>query len=55
MFESPEEKTMPFSLFISAQRRKHIINSMMSKGEEKKSGERVMKNYKKSLEERFER
>jgi hypothetical protein len=41
-------ENIPFSLFISTQRRKKILASMMSKDpSEKKEGEKILANYKK--------
>jgi len=44
---------MPFNLFISAHRRKMIIDAMMKSGDQQKEGERIMQNYKKQLAERY--
>ena len=47
---------IPFSLFITAMRRKKILASMQSKDERvRKDGERILNNYKKQLAERLVR
>lgn len=49
-------ENIPFSLFISTQRRKKILASMMSKDpSEKKDGEKILANYKKQLAEKLAR
>ena len=43
-FEQPE---MPFSLFISMERRRRLLDAMMSKDdEEKQKGAMILNNYK---------
>ena len=52
---SKEKQNMPFNLFISAHRRKMIIDAMMKESgtHDQKEGERIMQNYKKQLAERY--
>ena len=47
---------IPFSLFISAQRRRKILNAMWSSDDQsKKEGEKILGNYKKQLAEKAAR
>ena len=47
---------IPFSLFISAQRRRKILSAMWSDDEKtKKEGEKILGNYKKQLAEKLAR
>jgi hypothetical protein len=47
---------IPFSLFISAQRRRKILNAMWSSDDQsKKDGEKILGNYKKQLAEKAAR
>ena len=49
-------ENIPFSLFISSCRRRKILQSMWGKDEKtKKSGEKVLGNYKKQLAEKLAR
>ena len=49
-------ENIPFSLFISTKRRKHILHSMFHENEEmRKKGERILSNYKKQLAEKLAR
>jgi len=49
-------ENIPFSLFISSQRRRKIMQSIMSKAEkEKRDGEKILNNYKKQLAEKLAR
>lgn len=49
-------KNVPFSLFISSQRRRKIIQSMQGKSEgDKREGEKILNNYKKQLAEKMAR
>ena len=49
-------ENIPFSLFISSQRRRKIIQSMRAKDEVlKKDGEKILNNYKKQLAEKLAR
>jgi type I site-specific restriction-modification system R (restriction) subunit len=50
---SKDKANMPFGLFISAHRRKMIIDSMMKEGSEQKTAERIKGNYQKQLNEKF--
>ena len=53
---SEGNKNMPFSLFISAHRRRMIIDSIKSKdADAKKKGEMILNNYKKQLAEKYAR
>ena len=46
-------KNIPFSLFISSQRRRKIIQSMQGKNDgDRKEGEKILNNYKKQLAEK---
>jgi len=47
---------MPFSLYISRERRKKILDSMMADTDnDKKHGETILNNYKKQLAEKMAR
>ena len=46
---------MPFSLFISMERRRKLLDSMMSEANDRKKGEMILHNYKKQLAERMAR
>lgn len=49
-------ENIPFSLFISSQRRRKILQSIWANNEkDKKEGERILANYKKQLAERLAR
>jgi len=49
-------ENIPFSLFISSQRRRKILQSMQAKDDRlKKDGEKILNNYKKQLAERLAR
>ena len=49
-------ENIPFSLFISLQRRRKIMQSMMADDAElKRDGEKILNNYKKQLAERMAR
>jgi uridine kinase len=49
-------ENIPFSLFISTQRRRKILQSMWSENErERKEGEKILANYKKQLAEKMAR
>ena len=51
-----KHENIPFSLFISTQRRRRILQSMCDSDEQiKKDGERVLNNYKKQLAEKLAR
>jgi hypothetical protein len=50
------QENVPFNLFISAQRRRKILQAMQSKdGLLKKDGEKILNNYKRSLAEKLAR
>jgi centrin-1 len=49
-------ENIPFSLFISSQRRRKILQSMWAKDDKlKKDGEKILANYKKQLAEKLAR
>jgi hypothetical protein len=50
-------ENMPFSLYVSSQRRRMILDSMMKDAgtQEQKKGEKILNNYKKQLAERMAR
>ena len=51
-----DNSNIPFSLFITTQRRRKILSSMWSGSErEKKEGEKILANYKKQLAEKLAR
>ena len=49
-------KNIPFSLYISGMRRRHIIAAIyVSSKTDQKEGEKILNNYKKALAERYAR
>lgn len=55
-FKLENNENAPFQLFISGWRRKMILDSMMGKSEkERKTGEKILENYKKQLADRMAR
>ena len=49
-----EMEHVPFNLFIQATRRKQLLNAIMGKGEDKRTGKRIFTNFKQQVKERGE-
>jgi len=46
---------VPLNLYISAQRRGNILEGLMGKGDKKKEGNRIIKNFKNQIEAKQQR
>ena len=55
-YEGKNKPELPFSLFISCERRRKLLDSMMGETEvDRRRGDMILNNYKKQLAERMAR
>ena len=55
-YEGKNKPEMPFSLFISCERRRRLLDAMMAENEPVRSkGDMILNNYKKQIAERMAR